>query len=295
MRQAIGSFRILGLVLLGVAIILILWRGPDLLLAGTVRGHNDKISTKEYADLLDNYRKTLAQIVGGIGLVFTLFFTWKTYRLSEREKITNRFAKAVELLGSQDKNGNPAWEPRMGGIYALGEVARESPGDHFTVIHILATYLRHYAKRAGTGIPSTGPPVWRSREVQAILSVIGNRETNRERNTPLIDLSGLDFRHAYLHSADLTRLNLSKVDLSHASLYMAKFNYSNLRESVLVNADFTLAIFGICSLEDADLTNARLHGAILSKCAISQSQIDSAKGNKLTELPPHLRMPPTWI
>jgi hypothetical protein len=174
---------VLGFVGLAILILLMLWKGPDLLLEGVVRGHHDTITTKEYASLLDDYRKTIAQLIGGIGLVFTLFFSWKTYRLAERGKITDRFAKAVELLGSLNKNGDPAWEPRMGGVYALSEIARESPSDHNAIVELLSAYLRHYAH-----IPAVilcNPPekrkVWDHKEVQAILTVLGRRDVSRER------------------------------------------------------------------------------------------------------------------
>ena len=98
MRDNRRSWSVLGLVVLGVGVVLLLWKGPDLLVSGAVKNHHDQISSKDYATLLDDYRKTLAQIIGGIGLVFTLFFTYKTYRLAAREKITDRFAKAIELL-----------------------------------------------------------------------------------------------------------------------------------------------------------------------------------------------------
>jgi MYXO-CTERM domain-containing protein len=49
-----------------------------------------------------------------------------TLELTEQDQITDRYTKAIEQLGS-DK-----LDVRIGGIYALERVARDSPGDHPT-------------------------------------------------------------------------------------------------------------------------------------------------------------------
>jgi hypothetical protein len=169
-------WRTIAFAVVGLVIIYLLWKGPDRFLEGVVNGHGDQLTFKEYAGLLDDYRKTIVQILGGIGLAFTLWFSWKTYRLSERGKITDRFAKAVELLGSLNKTGDPAWEPRMGGVYALSEIARESPSDHYTIVEILSAYLRHYAHIPAVILrnPPENRKIWDHKELQAILTGLGS-------------------------------------------------------------------------------------------------------------------------
>jgi hypothetical protein len=227
-------------------------------------------------------------------IVCTLFFTWKTYRLSERDKITGRFAKAVELLGSLNKDGNPAWEPRMGGVYALGGIARESPGDHYTVVQILTAYLRHYAHCPDVTKPEGTPTVWNRKEVQAILTVLGNRQIELEKDRQLLDMSNLDLRKANLHSAHLERMNLSHVNLTGANLYMAKLDCALFDSSVLIDANIMLADCGRCSFSGADLKGAEFHSADLSQAVITQEQLDSAKGDVQTRLPPDRNRPSHW-
>jgi hypothetical protein len=296
MRTNRRFWSVLGLVVLGIVIILLLWKGPDLLLNGAVRNHHDQISSKDYATLLDDYRKTLAQVVGGIGLVFTLVFTWMTYLLSAREKITDRFAKAIELLGSLDKNGNPAWEPRMGGAYALGDIAKESPGDHEVVVEILTAYLRHFAHLPVSDLrkPPGQPRVWDRKEIQAILTVLGRRDTTREKNKPRINCTHLDLRAADLHSAHLENLNLTRSNLANANLYMAKLDYSLLGNCILTGTNFKGTDFGSASLDGADLAGADLHSANMSKCQVTQEQLNSANGNKSVNVPPGLNIPNAW-
>lgn len=50
--------------------------------------------------------------------------------------VTDRYSKAIEQLGS-DKI-----EIRLGGIYALERLMRDSPNDQPTIIEVLAAYVR---------------------------------------------------------------------------------------------------------------------------------------------------------
>ena len=50
--------------------------------------------------------------------------------------MTDRYTKAIEQLGS-DK-----LDVRIGGIYALERIARDSPRDHPTAMEVLAAFIR---------------------------------------------------------------------------------------------------------------------------------------------------------
>ena len=75
-------------------------------------------------------RLNLAQILGGLVLLFGLYFTWKNIKVYEEGKLTDRFSKAVELLSSEHLNG------RIGGVYALEKIAKDSRKDHWTVMEV---------------------------------------------------------------------------------------------------------------------------------------------------------------
>ena len=76
-------------------------------------------------------------------LVFTaLNFTLsrRTFELTEQGQVTDRFTKAIEQLGA-DK-----LDVRLGGIYALERVARDSAEDHPTVMEVLAAFIREHSR-----------------------------------------------------------------------------------------------------------------------------------------------------
>src|SRR4051812_12893688 len=84
------------------------------------------LTVAEAAKQEDEYRRTLIQIIGGLGLFGTLILTWlniNTTRNTALEgQVTDRFIRAIELLGTEhevDGRKIPSIEARLGGIYAL--------------------------------------------------------------------------------------------------------------------------------------------------------------------------------
>jgi hypothetical protein len=56
--------------------------------------------------------------------------------------VTDRYTKAIEQLGSD------RFDVRVGGIYALQCIARDSPRDHLAVLEVLAAFIREQRSRA---------------------------------------------------------------------------------------------------------------------------------------------------
>jgi hypothetical protein len=61
----------------------------------------------------------------------------RAYRTGQ---ITERFTKAIEQLGEEDEDGEPRLEIRLGGIYALERIARDSVQDYGQIMEILTAY-----------------------------------------------------------------------------------------------------------------------------------------------------------
>jgi uncharacterized protein YjbI with pentapeptide repeats len=94
------------------------------------------------------------------------------------------------------------------------------------------------------------------------------------------DLENADLKEADLRSAILIEANLTGADLEKALLSRADLWGANLREANLSRATFWEA-----NLSRADLTGAK---------GLSQGQIQAAKTNKDTKLPPGLQRPKHW-
>ena len=82
---------------------------------------------KARADVEDNFRKTIGQLLGGaavlIGAGFAYYHTQLTQQASHDQIISQQVSKGFELLGQQ---GSDKLVVRLGGIYALEGVMNTS-------------------------------------------------------------------------------------------------------------------------------------------------------------------------
>lgn len=100
-------------------------------------------------------RSYLYFLVALVGLPFVI---WRTkvaqdqVRVSEQGLFTDRFTKAVEQLGAEKvirtDDGEvtaPNLELRLGGMFALERLAKDSLHDHITIMEVLCAYIRNNA------------------------------------------------------------------------------------------------------------------------------------------------------
>ena len=146
-----------------------------------------------------------ATLLGGVVVAAG---TLRTIQVTREGQITERFAKAIGQLASE------AEEVRLGGIYALERIARDSRRDHETAMEVLTAYLRkraHWPSRRWFG-SSKGPTP--ENDVQAVLAVIGRREVSYDKHD--LDLSSTDLRGAKFGEAKLKRVNFRGAHLEDA-------------------------------------------------------------------------------
>ena len=223
-------------------------------------------NSTEVANLENQYRATLAQILGGIAVVIGIYFAWGNLKVAQSTfesnqentkrslevvqegQITERFTRAVDQLGAIDQSGNPSVEIRLGGIYALERIANESKKDYWPIMEILTAYIRKNSSIKDQKVQERERVQF---DIQAILSVI------KKRNKPdnFIEPCGLDLQDTYLCKTNLSNTYLEGADLTGADLTEAHLEGACLRKAHLEGADLT----------GADLTEAHLEGAHLTK------------------------------
>src|SRR5271157_1595376 len=195
-----GWFMPVGLGLGALLALAILWKVPQWQV-GSVKD----LEPKERFDRVNEARKTLATILGGIAFLVGGFFTWQNLRVaqenlkvSQEGQITDRFSKAIEQLGAVDANGEKKLEVRLGGIYALERIANESERDHWPIMEVLCTYVRENAPRKPRESTEKNqawaepPPL--AADIQAILTVLCRRDRKWERKNQHLDLGEYGFR-----------------------------------------------------------------------------------------------------
>jgi hypothetical protein len=228
---------------------------------GSVRG-----SLHETA--VDNARGRLLTLGAGLFVAGALVFTARNFTLSREGQVTDRYTKAIEQLGS-DK-----LDVRIGGIYALERVARDSRRDHPTVMEVLAAFIRVHSHEqwpeadvlidVPPSVSIARPPRGTRPDVQAAVTVIGRRTSRNDRER--IDLSD-----ALLDGANLSDADLSNVWLRRADLTGAFLGGADLTDALLITADLTGA-----RLSDADLTGTLLGGANLTRADLSAADLTDA-------------------
>jgi uncharacterized protein YjbI with pentapeptide repeats len=236
----------------------------------------------------------VAQILGGTALLLGLYFTWRTLQVNREGQITERFTRAIDQLGKIE-DGKKLFEIRIGGIYALERIAKESEEDYWPIMEVLTAYVRQNAPRPteedkeGTDDATEaqsnmeGSRVkWVKLEtieipdpdIQAITSVLRRRKHYYLRGEPesldfrVTNLSGVDLSGADLRDADLRGTSLYGADLTRADLREASLTDADLREASLYGADFSGA-----SLYGADLSGVSLRGAIIVPAGVSSEEV----------------------
>jgi Pentapeptide repeats (8 copies) len=206
------------LVIVAVIAVGIIWKVPQWQAAGW----QGQMEPKDLAKLQNDARTMLVQAFGGAVLLIGLYFTLKNLQLTQDRQITEHYTRAIEQLGS-DK-----LEVRLGAIYALERIARDSERDHWPIMEILTAYIRERAPwRAEQLSQEETPPPTLAPDVQAILTVLGRRtRTYGKGEDHPLNLTYTDLRGAYLLEAHLEGALLFKSHLERAYLAGAHRNRS---------------------------------------------------------------------
>ena len=296
-------------VLLLILLYLLLGKYPQQQVAA-VRDRKDRI------DLEAKSRQTLAQIVGGAVLLVGLYFTAQTLRITQEGQITERFTKAIDQLG---KDNLPV---RLGGIYALQRIARDSESDYWAVMEVLTAFVREQTQgRLATSqslfallFPKDQKGAEPPTDIQAILTVLGSNPRTygkRERqrlNLVGSQLPGANLEKAHLEGFHLWAANLKGAVLSEAHLEGAILWRAHLERAHLQAANLKGAVLWETYLEEADLSEAHLEeanfvGAYLQRTRLmkvnlmkvknlTQDQVNIACIDEKTVLPQDLTRPP---
>ena len=214
--------------------------------------------------------KTSAQLVLGALVVATLYLTWKRVRAAERTvevaqegQITERFTRAVEQLGNQD-----SMAVRLGGIYALERIARDSKRDHWQVMEVLTAFARDSSPYREDK-PSFQPL---AADIQAVLTVLGRRNFRYDRKGLRLDLSETHLLGARLMESNLEHVMFTGANLQNAAFFRVKF-----RGAIFHNANLIVTNFQKSNLEQCEFHRALMHGTKLEGSNIANSDLSEAQ------------------
>jgi uncharacterized protein YjbI with pentapeptide repeats len=206
-----------------------------------------------------------------------------------RRRINETYSKAVSQLAS-DK-----LEERLGGIYTLENISKESRDDYWTVMETLTAFVRERSqrnynefKKSDERISPLAHALWKQKDepggkqdeiwaeaiqlgeplatdIAAVLTVIKRRN---EQSRELESTNGWRFD---LSQAVLKRAHFRDAHLEGADLRDAHLEGTDLRDAHLEGATLVRA-----HLEGADLRGAHLEGADLMGAHLKNAYLDRA-------------------
>jgi hypothetical protein len=226
----------------------------------------------------NDLRTILVQALGGL---IVLVGTFRTIHLNREGQITERFTRAIDQLG---QTGAEKLDVRLGGIYALERIGRDSQSDRGPIVEVLTAFLREHSHRsripsdANVASRSGAPERPRPRaDLQAVATVLGRSGWSRTQEFNLrdvalcyADLAGAHLEKAvlagaHLEGADLSGAHLENAILAGAHLEGAYLARAHLEGAYLVDAHLEKAILLGAHLEGTDLSGAHLDGAHLGR------------------------------
>ncbi|WP_406100712.1 pentapeptide repeat-containing protein [Streptomyces canus] len=252
----------------------LLWRGPYVI-------DGDYLDRSELAKgsaaLVSGLRTAIVACIAALGAGIALLYTARTYRLTRRGQITDRFTKALERLGSEQQY------VRIGGILAMEQILQDAPEQAATNA---ATVLRHFIRdRAPKAAPTSTPPESEglpqelAADVQTALTFLTRTDLRPHVGlTEPLSLPGLHLAGAYLSHADLTQAYLKGATLTGAQMREATLVGAYLREATLTGADLTGSDLSGATLTGADLTGADLRGATLTAADLRGADLSDVRG-----------------
>jgi len=246
--------------------------------------------------------RTTVEVLAAAFFLVTAAFAWLEIQNSQRQiengqrqlevareaQITERLTRAVDQLG----NAKP--EVRLGGIYALERIARDSPEDHGPIMETLAAFLR---ERASVPRIATAEPLPAARGVrapvdtQAAVTVLGRRNVASESpgRQGCDRLGGPDFTCVLtLERVDLTGVDLSggdfdNVDFSGARLAGGDYSFTSLRGADLSSTDLRFANLRLADVANTSFNfskfeSTNFHLAKGLTCEQIKSALDDGEG-----------------
>jgi uncharacterized protein YjbI with pentapeptide repeats len=268
-------------VLVAAAILML----PGLLVTRDINGAD--LQAEQRANAVNSARSSLLQGMVGLAALAGILVAWQQlqadreqsrtdrHQLTEQLTLTRQGQMAERFTRAIDQLGSTKVEQRLGGIYGLEQIARESPDANIRLIisEVLTAFVRQHAPHDPTAtaedrhLRELGV---RAPDVQAAVTVLGRRIILA--SDPQLDLRRVDLRSADLQGLDFHNANLAGAQLIGATLNNARLQRANLSDAQLQWTTLTNA-----QLQDADLNRAQLQNVVLSHAGLQGAHLGGAQ------------------
>ena len=227
-----------------------------------------------------------------IGAIVALALTVRRITVADRQAETarqgllyDRYQQGAEMLGS------PLLAVRLGGIYALQQLAEEYPEQFLRqILRQYCAFVRNPFEaddgrpggEDGTTRSDSGPPGEDVNEVMLAIFVLDNNPKTKmvlagqQLNLSGANLAGVYLPNTNLGGAILMDAHLAGAELTGTNLAGAGLWGADLRDADLRDADLRDADLRDADLRDADLTGATLVGADFRSAKLASAKLHDA-------------------
>jgi len=219
-------------------------------------GGGTGLSAGDRLTAVNDVRVTLLQGLAGVvalgGVALGAVMTLRQIRVTREGQFIDRFSKAIDQLSS-DHVGT-----RMGGIYAMEQIAEAAPSYRGHIGALLASFVRQHAPWPPSR-PLEEVDLERQRYHGGLRDDIGGAMAALSRRAMVLPGTGIELEKVDLRGADLAGHDLSRFC----------FAGSNLEGANMTGCDLTGTTFSGAILKDANMTGATLTGADFNGAELS--------------------------
>ncbi len=212
-------------------------------------------------------------------------------KISEQGRIAEQISRAIDQIGAykqnfdNNKDNKPNIEARVGGIYSLERIAKDSDDDYEKIMDILCAYVRVRALERPEAIRE---------DIQGAIDVLGTKKKfllfwRRDKfrvNLENCDLSGYRFSelnfNTYTDSS--SGAIFDKSVFKNVKFYKTDLSYVSLDRATLTGADFEEAIFKDTRVAGVDLCKVKNLTAEQVNKMIGDEHTKVPKGMKLSKI-----------
>ena len=218
--------------------------------------------TARWLATLFDFLRTLAQVLGLIGVAFGAYFTYRRFtatdnqleqlrgqsRIQEERQQTERYTRSIEQLANHES------VVKNGGIYGLEGVAYDSERYHEPVLCVLNDLIHTSSPRPHSHefIRSIGSEFYKCPvEVQTAMKVIGRRRVERDpKKGPT-----MRFRDLCLDTVILPALNFTRMMFFNIEMMLAILRETNFQGCTFTKCDLRYSCLQRAIFKDAKIDN----------------------------------------
>ena len=253
---------------------------------------NIKIGSRAFRNASLSIAGSVTLLITLLGVILTIIrniLTRQQNDTGQQKIVAEQISRAIDQIGAYKQNNDgsnhePNIEARVGGIYSLERIARDSDNDYKKIMDILCAYVRATALKESKLLSLRTANT--REDIQAAIDVLGTKKSSwlfwkRDKfrvNLENCNLSGYRFSELKFNTYTDSKSGaiFDKSLFNSVQFHRADLSYVSFDGADLTEADFEKAIFKDTRVGGVDLRKAK---------NLTSEQVSKMIGDKKTKVP----------